>query len=67
MKWKNKGREFDEIARPLVEADTAYFYGCGKFAEEIAIVLEGMKTLIGWKILFIDRDEEKQRSGFLGY
>ncbi len=67
MKWKNRGHEFDEIARPLVEADTAYFYGCGKFAEEIGIVLEGMKTYIGWKIFFIDRDEEKQRSGFHGW
>ena len=67
MRWKNKGHEFDEIARPLVEADTAYFYGCGKFAEEISIVLERMKAYIGWKILFIDRDEEKQKRGFHGW
>ena len=64
MKWHNKGHEFDKIAQPLVQADTAYFYGCGKFAEEINDVLESMKSYIGWKILFIDRDKEKQKKGF---
>lgn len=67
MKWKNKGHEFDKIGYLLKGKKHIYLYGAGDYASEIITIIHGLKKWIDWEIHLIDRDMEKQKTGWLGY
>ncbi len=67
MKWLNKGHEFDEYAKELVENFTQkgslfYIFGAGEIGEDIREVIEKTGCFSG----FIDNDRKKQNSGVNG-
>lgn len=62
-KWKNRGREFEEIGRKfLSRSKTIYIYGAGENGKDLYTKLR----LVREKIVFIDADIDKQKQGYLG-
>lgn len=63
MKWKNKGFEFEECAQYLLatfgELKRCYIFGAGLLGKEIFSFLQ----LYECKVVFIDNDNNKQKSG----
>ena len=63
MKWTNKGRQFDDIARNVCVKDGVYMiWGAGTFGVSFFKTIKDRIEIIG----FIDRDKEKQRAGVSG-
>lgn len=67
MKWLNKGHEFDEYGKQLVEEfkirnNLIFIFGAGLIGNEIRGVFEKTQCFAG----FIDNDTRKQRNGVKG-
>lgn len=64
MKWLNKGHEFDNYAKVLIQdfrhkKEKIYIFGAGLIGAEIRAILEKQNCFAG----YIDNDRNKQRSG----
>lgn len=67
MKWRNKGHEFDHIARDIVEdfndkERKIYIFGAGVCGERLRLIMEKTGCFAG----FIDNDKRKQELGVNG-
>lgn len=67
MKWKNKGCEFDELAKKYIDIfelknSCIYIFGAGLWGEKYAPVFEYYNCFGG----YIDNDRKKQLSGVNG-
>lgn len=67
MKWTNKGHELDEIGNRLKSIKRIYVYGAGNiiYAKDIITLFQGVYTEHLPEVVFIDRDEEKQKTTIL--
>lgn len=67
MKWKNRGLELEQFKDVFHGKQEAYLYGAGEHAKELLFVLKKISKFTEWDICLIDRDPEKQKSGWQGY
>jgi len=65
MKWTNKGHQFDELGNHLAKRNRIYIYGAADAGADALSLIDRYRfgELVDG---FVDRSEEKQRSGFLG-
>jgi len=66
MKWINPGHEFDKIGHSLKNMENVYIYGAGFLGWRACETITSLSKWFKWKITFIDFNDEKQRSGFMG-
>lgn len=69
MKWKNKGHEFDNVGHLLEGKRHIYLYGAAGNASELIYIISDLKQrkLVDWEIHLVDKDKDKQLSGWEGY
>lgn len=66
MKWRNKGREFDNYADLLTKKRDVFIYGAGKRGRTIHDILDHCNRWLQWNASFADRDAGKRASGYCG-
>lgn len=67
MIWSNKGHEFDEIGGMLKDKKHIYIYGAGDNSAELIYLISNLRKWIDWEIHLVDRDEDKQKTGWKRY
>lgn len=67
MKWKNKGKEYDEYVNRIWKKDRMYIYGIGGNAEETTRILAHFRNELPWDIILVDKDIKKQNHLIQGF